>query len=64
MHSTSIERTDQYTHPGLVFTILVILNVTSILKNVFVKHQSELLKLNRVRLKLQRGTLCSLYKVW
>ena len=41
LHNTSIERTDQYTHLGLVSTI--ILNGISILKNVFVKHQSELL---------------------
>ena len=41
LHNTSIERTDQYTHLGLV--LLVILNGTSILKNVFVKLQSELL---------------------
>ena len=61
LHNTSIERTDQYTHLGLVFTSNFKWN-NHIGKLCICKASKRNALLNRVRLKLRRGTLCSLYK--
>ena len=60
LHNTSIERTDQYTHLGLVFTSNFKWNKH--IEKCICKASKRIALLNRVRLKLPRGTLCSLYK--
>ena len=60
MHNTSKERTDQYTHLGLVFTSNFKWNKH--IAKCICKASNRIALLNRVRLKLPRGTLCSLYK--
>ena len=62
LHNTSIERTDQYTHLGLLFTSNFKWN-KHIEKCIF-KASKRIALLNRVKLKLPRGTFCSLLKVW